>query len=320
MNKYKILKDKKGKSSVKDTLVFKNPEKLKPLTSGLAFKILKTIGREPMYPLEIAKKLDIHEQKVYYHIKRLSSNGLIEVVDEKEIKGATAKIYSPSAPAYSFELGYGDRTIKKKEISVDKKVSLFFKHFIGEYFNGRVVIGSPDPHGPLKAWARDGHYSNYLAMFLGGFINYSPELFVNLDVSIKAREKYDDNFILLGGPGVNMITLHFNKYFPVKYDVEFSGEAPKASFGKGFITSDGEEYVDNTMGVVQKIKNPFNKSKSVILFAGVGRRGTKSAVLSMTLRYKELLKNYKDGEDFYRIVQGFDLDGDGRIDSIEFLE
>ena len=43
----------------------------KNLSSDLALKIVKLLVKKPMYPIEIAKELKVHEQKIYYHIKNL---------------------------------------------------------------------------------------------------------------------------------------------------------------------------------------------------------------------------------------------------------
>jgi Ca2+-binding EF-hand superfamily protein len=48
--------------------------------------------------------------------------------------------------------------------------------------------------------------------------------------------------------------------------------------------------------------------------------GTKACVLALTNFWEKTLKNYKGNEAFAKVVQGFDLDGDGKVDSIEVLE
>ena len=51
-----------------------------------------------MYPLEIARHLGIHEQIVYYYIRRLAKAGAITVEREENKKGATAKYYRTVSP------------------------------------------------------------------------------------------------------------------------------------------------------------------------------------------------------------------------------
>jgi len=42
--------------------------------------------------------------------------------------------------------------------------------------------------------------------------------------------------------------------------------------------------------------------------------------LLVTRFWEEALKNFVDEEKFATVIQGFDLDGDGKVDSIEVLE
>ena len=48
--------------------------------------------------------------------------------------------------------------------------------------------------------------------------------------------------------------------------------------------------------------------------------GNKACVLALTKFWKEALKNYGGEEKFSAVIQGFDLHGDGKVDSIEVLE
>jgi len=58
----------------------------------------------------------------------------------------------------------------------------------------------------------------------------------------------------------------------------------------------------------------------VIVLAGNKAVGTKSCVLALARFGEETLKNFDGEEGFATVVQGFDLDGDGKVDSIEVLE
>ena len=51
----------------------------KSVSSELAHKILNLLAREAMYPIEIAKALKVHEQKVYYHIRNMEKAGIIKI-------------------------------------------------------------------------------------------------------------------------------------------------------------------------------------------------------------------------------------------------
>lgn len=294
--------------------LFSENKKIMPLVSTIGWKILLFLDKEPSYSLKIAKALGLHEQKIYYHINKLFSAGIISVVKEEKIKGANAKFYAPTADIYGLSLNQKDNLISSK-------IMEFFSEFNSNGFSGKMIVGSPEPHGLLKTWAKDAHYASMLSFFLGNYLTFNSPDSVMLDTDAKLRSDYSDNFILIGGPGVNVITLEFNEHLPVKFQTDFVGEAPSANFGKGFISKKtGKEYSSSQIGVIQKITNPNNPKKSVIVFAGVGKLGTYSAIHALLKSSAEILHDYRIGEEFFRIVQGNDLNGDGKIDSFEVLE
>jgi predicted transcriptional regulator len=77
MNKKLLLQEDGKKQKVKEIAIFEDPQKLKMILNRLSWKILVMLSEREMYPLEIAKKLGIHEQKVYYHIRKLARAGAI---------------------------------------------------------------------------------------------------------------------------------------------------------------------------------------------------------------------------------------------------
>ncbi|MFA5333808.1 MAG: helix-turn-helix domain-containing protein [Candidatus Nanoarchaeia archaeon] len=294
--------------------LFNNNKQMLPLVSATGWKILLFLDKEPSYSLKIAKALGIHEQKIYYHINKLFKAGIISIVKEEKIKGAKAKFYSPTANIYGLSLNLKDNEINSKLLE-------FFNEFNQKGFSGEIVVGSPEPHGILKTWAKDAYYSAMLSFFLGNYLAFNTPDSIVLDTDVKLKSDYSNNFILIGGPGVNVITFEFNEQFIVKFQTDFVGEAPSANFGKGFKSKKtGKEYTSSSIGVIQKIKNPNNPKKAIIVFAGVGKLGTYSAIYSLITSPQEILKDYSKDSDFYRIVQGNDLNGDGKIDSFEVLE
>jgi DNA-binding Lrp family transcriptional regulator len=294
--------------------LFSDNKNLMPLVSEIGWKILTLLDKEPSYSLKIAKNLGLHEQKVYYHINQLFKAGIITIVKEEKIKGASAKFYAPTANVYGLSLN-------PKENTINSLVLEFFKEFNLKGFGGKIIVGSPEPHGILKTWAKDAHYASMLSFFIGNYLPFNNPDSIMLDTEAKLKSDYSDNFILVGGPGVNVITLEFNELLPVKFQTDFVGEAPSANFGKGFKSiKSGKEYTESSIGAIQKIKNPNNPKKSIIVFAGVGKLGTYSAIYSLISSPAEVLKDYSAKNDFFRVVKGNDLNGDGKIDSFEVLE
>ena len=321
MKKKLLLARKKREYRVKDIAVFDDRERLKAVLNALSWKILEILSEKEMYPMEIARKLKVHEQKIYYHVRKLVKAGAIKVVREEEKKGAIAKYYKVSFPAFGVELPYGYRAIHTISTpSIDEKMKRFFDPFLlGDgRFNGKVVVGSPDPHGPFKARARDGHYAAYLTLFLGRFTGLQEDFAIKLDVDIKVEKEENNNLILVGGPGTNLITKEVNEFLPIRFDMMSS----EHGFLLGGLVSQktGNVYVGDTVGVIAKLVSPWNKRKRIIVLAGNKAVGTKACVIALTRFWKETLENFSGQDMFATSIQGFDLDGDGKVDSIEVLE
>ena len=318
----KLLIHEEGKmQKVKEIVIFKDPQKLKMILNRLSWKILVMLSEREMYPLEIAKKLGIHEQKVYYHVRKLAKAGAIVVTREEEKKGATAKYYKAVSPAFGIELPLGYRTMQRLTLlSMDEQVQKFFKEFVKQdgAFEGKIVVGSPTPHGPFKTIARDGHYASYLTFFLGQFAKMPEEFVIKLDVDVKAEKEEKNNLILVGGPGTNLLTQEVNEYLPIRFNMQPSEQG--FLFGGLVSRKTSHVYMADVVGLVAKIVNPWDATKRVIVLAGNKAVGTKACVLALTNFWKRTLKGYHGEDTFAIVIQGFDLDGDGKVDSIEVLE
>lgn len=319
MKKKQLLNNKKDQLIVKDIAVFEDPQKLKSILNRLSWKILQLLSEKEMYPMEIARNLGIHEQKVYYHIRKLSKAGAIKVVKEVEKKGAVAKYYKPSFPAIGMELPFGNQNIRKvPSAHIGKDLQQFLHPLLKDgMFDGKIVVGSPDPHGPFKAKARDGHYAAYLTFFLGQFVNLPEDFAIKLDVDVKAEKEENNNLILMGGPGTNLITQEINEFLPIRFNMIPS----EHGFVLGGLVSEktNKVYTADSMGLIAKIANPWNKEKTVIVLAGNKAVGTKACVIALTKFWDKALTNFETNK-FAVVIQGFDLDGDGKVDSIEILE
>ncbi|MDH5532312.1 MAG: helix-turn-helix domain-containing protein [Candidatus Bathyarchaeota archaeon] len=320
MKKRLLLKGEKGQREVKEVAVFDEPERLRAVLNKLSWRILELLGDKEMYPLEIAKKLKVHEQNVYYHIRKLAKAGVVKVVREERKKGATAKYYKTSFPAFGVELPFGYRRVKTISIpSIDEKMRRFLSPFLKDgNFDGKIVVGSPDPHGPFKARARDGHYASYLALFLGQFVELPEDFTVKLDVDVKAEKEEDNNLILVGGPGTNLLTQEVNEFLPIRFNMMPS----EHGFLLGGLVSEktGNVYTSDVIGVIARIVNPWDKEKRIIILAGNKAVGTKACVIALAKFWREALRKFVDEGKFATVIQGFDLDGDGKVDSIEVLE
>ncbi|HML02422.1 MAG TPA: helix-turn-helix domain-containing protein [Candidatus Bathyarchaeia archaeon] len=320
--KKKLLLSERGKEAqeFKEIAVFENPERMKNILNKLTWKILTMLGEEGMYPMEVAKRLGIHEQIIYYHVRKLAKVGAIKLVREEERKGAVAKYYRAAFPAFGVELPFGTQTINAPSLStLDTNLRRFLSPIIDDKgsFAGEIVVGSPAPHGPFKTIARDGHYASYLAFFMGNLARVPDEFVVKLDVDVKAERDEAKNLILVGGPGTNLLTQEINDHLPIRFNMAPSKHG--FMFGGLFSTDSKNVYTDDSVGLAAKIVNPWNKEKRIIVLAGNKSIGTKACVIGLVKFWKQVLENYTR-EPFATVLKGFDLDGDGKIDSVEVLE
>ncbi|MEM4397636.1 MAG: helix-turn-helix domain-containing protein [Candidatus Woesearchaeota archaeon] len=303
-----VLKEKDNKFYYSPAIFVDNPNSIKLINHPIRLKILKLLSKKPMYPAELAKELKMHEQKIYYHINQMIESDLLDVVEKEEIRGTTAKKFKPKTLNFAFTMSNDWFNIKNLYEEKDKDIINFLKPFIMEgSLNSYIVVGSPDPHGEHKARARDGHYAIDLALFLGSFCNVD-EFSTKLDVDIDLKQ--NKNLILVGGPVTNLVVSKINEYLPAK----FSEQKPWG------IISKLKTYTDESIGLISKIPNPLNPNYYILVLAGIRFIGTKAAVMAFTKYTKQVIYRYTGQKEFYCIVQGFDLDGDGKIDSIEVLE
>jgi DNA-binding transcriptional ArsR family regulator len=320
MDKKLLLQDNGNTQEVKEISIMNDSQKLKMILGGLSWKILTMLSKKEMYPLEIARQLGVHEQKVYYHIRKLAKAGAIAVEREEKKKGATAKYYKTVSPAFGIEFPDGYKPIQNLcLLSIDKQLQEFFKEFISNgVFDGKIVVGSPQPHGPFKTSARDGHYAAHLALFIGQFAKMSTEFAVKLDVDVKVEKEEKNNLILVGGPGTNLLTQEINEYLPIKFIMHSSDQG----FLLGGLSSKKtfQVYTSDSSGLIAKIVNPWDKTKRIVVLAGNKAVGTKACVLALTNFWKKTLEKYKGEDTFAVVIHGFDLDGDGKVDSIEVSE
>lgn len=310
-----IIEQKDGKTLSLITKVLE-PSQLKVALSPLAWKILKVLAEKPSYPKEIGHKLKVNEQKIYYHIRNLEKVGLIEKLREERMQGATAKFYVLTD--YAFTLLLKPLEESQKVFQLRKEHKNFLEPFISNgKLNALIIMGSPEPHGVAKARAKDGLFATDLGLFLGAFLNYTPEISTKLDTEVK-DEDLKNNLILIGGPGVNFVTAKVNSKLPIM----FERIKDQGNFYSSFHSNvSGKNYSEEGYGIIVKTKNPFDKTKDILVIAGRRFYGTRAAILAFLQKFDEICKgNSYDSKVFARVVEGIDKNSDGVVDSVEFLE
>lgn len=263
--------------------------------SRLAMKILHVIARKPAYPKEIASMMKEHEQKIYYHIRKLERLGIIKIVKKEERGGSVAKFYALSKPSFCMRF---------KEMEASARIvknNTWLEPFIyNGKLNAKIIVGSPDPHGPEKARSRDAYYAIDLGLFFGTFMTDSKPA-VYLDTELRDMK---DNLIIIGGPVVNRVMNMVNKNLPVRFDE------------KRYIYSSvtKKTYRSDDCGIIVKTKNPFDPEKKILVIAGRRYSGTRAAILSFIKKFDEIEKKS------VHVVEGQDTDFDGIVDDVKILE
>jgi hypothetical protein len=310
--KARINLDDDGVEYYADVELFESPKELKNAFDELSIQVLRQASEGPVYTREIAKRMGVREQSVYYHVRRLVSLGLLKVDSTISVRGAMAKrvVTTSQGVAYVY-----DKKKMKPTGRTSKPVELarFFQGIVvDDQLKGYIVVGSPEPHGPFRASARDGHYATQLALCIGSFASAGNDFAVKLDTDAKLEMAYtNSSMILIGGPATNQITADLNQYLPVKFD--------PSNYWAGLVDAQGRRFSSDTDGVIARTPSPFAQGKYIILIAGIRHVGTKAAVIALTQQYKEILSDFHGQDSFACVIRGFDQDGDGKVDRADLV-
>jgi len=303
---YLVEETEKGQTAYKTLIV--NPKNFNVLNSELSLKILHELSKQPSCAMDVSRRLKQHEQKIYYHMRRLEKAGIIKILRTEERVGAVAKIYSVSSPFISVKLFDGDSIT---DVKTKVKEVEFFKPFIQNgKLNATIVIGSPDPHGKYGAQASDGNAAIDLALFLGTLLEFSS---LNYKIDTHVRdEDLQRNLILIGGPKANMLIDKINNKLLVYFDTKHEFNIV-SSFSKTV-------YTEDDIGIIVKMKSPFAKDKEILVLSGRRFKGTRAAIIGIIKYLKKIADGNKFNGCLARVVRGIDRDSDGIIDDIEILE
>jgi hypothetical protein len=292
--------------------VFDSPESIRAFSSDLGWRVFKELS-EPACPIDIARKLGVHEQKVYYYIRKLKKAGLIRETGSEARLGATARYYQSRYNSFCVSLGGPS---KGRDLNISSPAHLrLLKPFVEDgSLNARIIVGSPDPHGPWKARASDSCFAIDFALFMGAFTSGKQTPNYILDTEVRDTD-LKGNLILIGGPTVNMVTRRINNILPVFIDLRGNTKI-KSSLS-------GETYKDDEVGMIVIVDNPFDRKRGskILVIAGNRFQGTRSAILSWIRDLDKIMAgNVNDKRVVAKVVRGYDMDGDGVIDSSEVLE
>jgi len=290
-----------------------SPEKLSIFGSELSVKIVKELAKRPGCAMDLARKLEEHEQKIYYHLRNLEGAGIIKRTRTEQRYGMTAKIFDVVSPIVATKLyndGYPFEEAKTKPR--DPGMAKLLHPFVKDgRMNSLVVIGDSYTHGRFNGNATEGSHMFDFALFLGTFLSNTKFPNYKLDTEVNEKD-LKNNLILIGNPKTNTIIDKINENLPARFDENNDFAIVSNESGK--------IYNDTRNAIVLKITNPLKKDKKILLLGGTTReRGIRSAIKAFIKYTKELPKNPRK-DDFGMIVRGLDMDGDKIIDDAEILE
>jgi DNA-binding transcriptional ArsR family regulator len=282
-------------------------KKLNVFGSELAIKIIKELAKKPACAMDLARSLNEHEQKIYYHLRRLEKAGIISLERTEIRAGALAKIYKIEHSYLAVKLF---DTKPLKYFARPKEIEILHPFIKEGRMNSIIVVSSPDPHGRFGAASSDGYAAIDLALFLGSFLK-KVEINYRLDTQIGEKD-LKENLILVGGPKANIVVDKINKFLPIYFDEKNDWQIVS--------TLSKTVYRDEDVGLVIKMRNPFEQKSFVFLFCGKRFKGTRAATLALIKHAKELEDGNKFKDGIARVVKGVDKDADGIIDDCIFLE
>lgn len=304
----KILLEKEHYAPSKSVML-SDIKQLRLIANETSQKIMEFLSKGPSYAEQISRGLHIDRQRIYYRMRKLENAGLIKLTGIENVNGSLAKMFSPVSETMSFRFisAGGSPNASAREYTLDE--TIFYDFIENGVFNGFICVGSPDPHGEFRAVSRDTNFAIYLGMHIGS-LAVIPDYFpIVLDSDLLSRNLMGKNLIIIGGPVSNTVTMKINEHLPVN----FSKEA-------GLAISDGSKvYSVSTIGLIEKVVNPYNPEKRIVILAGNSNQGTLSAILGATKFWKKIYKGDSPNE-MSMILQGYDDDSDGLVDSIERIK
>ena len=302
-----ILKNDGEEYFVNDTKIIEDINDIKPIADEKAISIMKKLSKKPYNSSLLAKELKLDKKTAAFYIGKLEKAGLINIEPQKN-----GEIVKAAYNSFSYEINSNRIKFDPKMKAKENQYALnFFSKFINNgKFDGYICVGASDPHGEYKAVARDSHYTAYLGMFFGQFIDLPQSMPIILDTDVISKNLFKKNLIVIGGPVTNLVTRDINNFLPIKF-IKEEGWGLKDKSGI---------HIRDYEGTIEKIKNPFDKEKDIILIAGVRNVGTLSAMLAATKFSNLTFKGYSNEIPWSRMIRGYDIDGDGEIDSIETVK
>lgn len=304
-----LVENSENKQRIYDSLLLE-AKHLGIFSNELAVKMINELAKQPLCAMDIAKNLKENEQKIYYHLRKMISAGIVKLNGTESRYGMTAKMYELVSPVIATKLYDGGYDVKPSRTISNPQLKQFFSPFVADgRLNCRIVVGDSYPHGKYDAPATEGPYLFDFAFIIGKLIEEMTFPHYSLDTD---KIYLKSNLILLGNARTNVVVDKFNSQLPAYFDLLRENRIT--------VKGSGNSYSDPRIGVIIRTTNPLNKNKKILLLGGVRTRGMQAAVIALTQHFDELVKGMDEKGNLIRVVEGYDSSGDKRIDAIKFLE
>jgi DNA-binding transcriptional ArsR family regulator len=309
---YLILKGR-GVDQLLPARILSDPQIAQLLLQPTRWRILGELSNEEKCAKDLARTFKTSEQVICYHLRELEKAGVVTLERTVRKRGAMAKYYRAEEKAIAIVPRVSNATREVPEQRLSESAAKMLEPFISRgHFDGHIVLGSPDAHGIFSSRARCGDRATDLALFVGSLLPVTRESVVRLDTEISEAE-LTRNLITVGGPRVNTVTMALNEFLPITYELT----------GHNMMISrlTGRSYAGEEEGAVQLIGNPNNQDAKAFVIAGNSYLGTRSAVLAFIKYTDEIARgNTANRGVLSRVVTGIDVNSDGLVDDVQFLE
>ena len=311
---YLLLKERRN-NRLLPTRIISDPKVAQLLLQPTRWRILSELSDGEKCAKDLAETFRTSEQVICYHLRELERAGLVVLERTVRKRGATAKYYRAEEKAVAIIPKRGSSTAPREllEETLSEPAAKMLEPFISKgHFNGHIVLGSPDAHGIFSSRARCGDRATDLALFIGSLLPVTRESVVRLDTELSQQESAR-NLIVVGGPRVNTVTMTANEYLSITYELT----------GHNMMISrlSGRSYAGEEEGAVQLISNPSNEESKMFVIAGNSYLGTRAAVLAFIKYTDEIARgNTMNRKTIARVVTGIDVNSDGLVDDVQFLE
>lgn len=307
-----LIDTNNGKQIEYDSILVE-PKKLSIFGSDLSLKIISELAKKPACAMDLSRRLDQHEQKIYYHLRKLENAGIIKQIRTEKRHSMTAKIYGVVSPVVSTKIHTnGGHSIEEKSMMPPPKMKKLLTPFIKDgKLNALLILGDPYEHGEHDAPARSSVHTFDFAVMMGRFLKELKFPHYKLDVDIR-EEDLKNNLIVFNSSKANTVIQKLNQYMPIYFDNKRGWQIVS--------TFSGKTYTDPRIGLIAKFDNPFCEGKKVLVISGLRTRGIHSSIIAITQQLNKLMEGISERDDLFRVVEGFDKDGDRVIDTVRFLE